>query len=41
MPIAIFGRWPEVRLLFALYPLLLVLGLAYLEPLLEDESGGT
>jgi len=41
MPIAIFGRWPKVRLLFSLYPLLLALGLAYLEPLLEDEGRGT
>ena len=38
---AMVGRWPEVRLLFSLCPLLLGMGLAYLEPLLEDEGGGT
>ena len=36
LPIVLFGHWIEVRLLLSLYPVLLALGLAYVEPLLEE-----
>jgi hypothetical protein len=35
-PIVLFGHWIEVRLLLSLYPVLLALALAHVEPLLEE-----